>query len=153
MNDFFTKVKHLVLQLKQCKVEKEDNQLILAILSKLGPDYFVFVSSFHMGNLTTPNWKIPSSRSSQMSMISLFIWGSLDPQNIKLCLLQGQKIRREKRSRIIQRPNWMLQILKKRTSIKNSLSAQRNTRTKETKEKIKSRVLIVGRDSTLNMPA
>ena len=42
-NDFFTKFKHLVLQLKQCKVEKEDDQLIPDILSKLGPD-----------------WKIPS---------------------------------------------------------------------------------------------
>ena len=41
MNDFFTKFKHLVLQLKQCKVEKEVDQLILAILSKLGPDYSI----------------------------------------------------------------------------------------------------------------
>ena len=39
MNDFFTKFKHLVLQLKKCKVEKDDDQLILAILSKLGSDY------------------------------------------------------------------------------------------------------------------
>ena len=60
MNDFFTKFKYLVLQLKQCKVEKEYDQLILAILSKLDPYYSVFVSSFHMGKLTIPNWKIPS---------------------------------------------------------------------------------------------
>ena len=39
LNDFFTKFKHLVFQLKLCKVEKEDDQLILAILSKLGADY------------------------------------------------------------------------------------------------------------------
>ena len=32
MNDFFTKFKHMVLQLKLCKVEKEDDQIILAIL-------------------------------------------------------------------------------------------------------------------------
>ena len=32
LNDFFTKFKHLVFQLKLCKVEKEDDQLILAIL-------------------------------------------------------------------------------------------------------------------------
>ena len=37
MNEFFTKFKHLVLQLKQCEVDKEDDQLILSILSKLGP--------------------------------------------------------------------------------------------------------------------
>ena len=36
LNDFFTKFKHLVFQLKMCKVEKEDDQIIIAILSKLG---------------------------------------------------------------------------------------------------------------------
>ena len=57
---FFTKFKHIVLLLKQCKVEKEDDQVILAILSKLGDDYSVFVSTFHVGKLTTPGWKMPS---------------------------------------------------------------------------------------------
>ena len=60
LNDFFTNFKHIVLLLKQCKVEKEDDQLILAILSKLGVDYLVFVSKFSVGNLTTPRWNIPS---------------------------------------------------------------------------------------------
>ena len=58
MNDFFTKFKHLVLQLKLCKFEKEDDQLILAILSKHGADYSVFVSTFHFGKLPIPNWNI-----------------------------------------------------------------------------------------------
>ena len=53
LNDFFTKF-------KQCEVEKEDDQLILSILSKLGSDYSFFVSTFHTGKLTTPNWKMPS---------------------------------------------------------------------------------------------
>ena len=60
LNEFFIKFKNLVLQLKQCEVAKEDDQLILSILSKLGPDYLVFVSTFHTGKLTTPNWKMPS---------------------------------------------------------------------------------------------
>ena len=59
LNDFFTKFKCLVLQLKQREV-KEDDQLILAILSKLGADYSVFVSTFHSGKLITPGWKMPS---------------------------------------------------------------------------------------------
>ena len=63
LNDFFTKFKHIVLLLKQCKVEKEDDQLILAILSKLGAHYLVFVSTFCMGKLTTPRWKMPSLNS------------------------------------------------------------------------------------------
>ena len=32
INEFFTKFKHFVLQLKQCEVEKKDDQLILSIL-------------------------------------------------------------------------------------------------------------------------
>ena len=38
LNDFFTRFKHTVLLLNKCKVEKADDQLILAILSKLGAD-------------------------------------------------------------------------------------------------------------------
>ena len=60
LNDFFTNFKHTVLLLKQCNMEKEDDQLILAILSKLGADYSIFVSTFHAGKLTTPGWKMPS---------------------------------------------------------------------------------------------
>ena len=60
LNDFFTKFKNLVFQLKLCKIEKEDDQLILSILSKLGADYLVFVSTFHSVKLTTPNWRMPN---------------------------------------------------------------------------------------------
>ena len=60
LNDFFTKFKHIVLLLKQYKVEKVDDQLILSILSKLGADYSVFVSTFRVGNPTTPGWKMPT---------------------------------------------------------------------------------------------
>ena len=41
-------------------MKKEDDQLILSILSKLGADYSVFISTFHAGKLTIPGWKIPS---------------------------------------------------------------------------------------------
>ena len=41
---YFSKFKALVLQLKQCGNEKKEEQPVLAILSKLGPDYSVFVS-------------------------------------------------------------------------------------------------------------
>ena len=59
-NDFFTKFKHIVLLLKQCKVEKEDDKLILNILSKLGANYSVFFSTFYARKLTTLGWKIPT---------------------------------------------------------------------------------------------
>ena len=53
LNDFVTKFNHIVL-LKQCEVNKEDDQLILSILSKLGADYSVFISTLCVGKLTTP---------------------------------------------------------------------------------------------------
>ena len=57
---YFSKFKALVLQLKQCGIEKKDEQLVLDILSKLGPDYSVFVSTFHATKLTVRNLKMPS---------------------------------------------------------------------------------------------
>ena len=41
-------------------MEKDEDQLILAILTKLNADYSVFVSTFQTVRLTTPNWKIPT---------------------------------------------------------------------------------------------
>ena len=46
--------------MKQCKVDNDDDQLILAILSKIRDDYSVFVSTFRAGKLTTPGWNIPT---------------------------------------------------------------------------------------------
>ena len=60
MQIYFSKFKSLVLQLKQCGIDKEDEHLILAILSNLGPNYSVFVSTFHASKLTARNCKMPS---------------------------------------------------------------------------------------------
>ena len=49
---YFSKFKAIVLQSKQCEIEKKKEQLVLAILSKLGPDYSMFVSTFHATKLT-----------------------------------------------------------------------------------------------------
>jgi hypothetical protein len=51
-----------LLQLKSCGIDKskQEEQLILSILSKLSLDYFVFVSSFYTSNMTMgATWKIP----------------------------------------------------------------------------------------------
>jgi hypothetical protein len=49
IQDFFTKFKDLLSQLKACGVDKskEEKQMVLTILSKLGPELLVFVSTFH----------------------------------------------------------------------------------------------------------
>ena len=41
-------------------MEKEDDQLILTILSKLGANDSVFVSTFRAGKITTPGWNMSS---------------------------------------------------------------------------------------------
>jgi hypothetical protein len=49
IQDFFTKFKDLLLQLKACGVDKskEEKQLVLIILSKIGLEFSVFISTFH----------------------------------------------------------------------------------------------------------
>ena len=49
---YFSKFKVLVLKLKQCGIGKKEEQLVLSILSKLGPDYSVFFTAFHATKLT-----------------------------------------------------------------------------------------------------
>jgi hypothetical protein len=60
---FFTKFKNLLSQLKACEVDKskEEKQMVLTILSKLGPELSVFVYTFHIVIFTSgATWKMPS---------------------------------------------------------------------------------------------
>ena len=70
LNEFFTKFKDLIYQLKQCKVEKDEDQLILSVLTKINAEYSVFVSTFQTVRLTTPNWKMPTLDAFIQSLIS-----------------------------------------------------------------------------------
>ena len=47
IQEFISKLKSLRLQLKDCNIEKKYEQLIYAVLSKLGESYSVFVSTFY----------------------------------------------------------------------------------------------------------
>ena len=55
LEGFFTKFNSLVIILKKCGIEKKYDQLILSILSKLGPEYLVFVSTFYATRLDYSN--------------------------------------------------------------------------------------------------
>ena len=55
IQDFFTKFKALVLQLKWRGIENKYDNIVLSILYKLGLEYYVYVSTFHSSNLTTRN--------------------------------------------------------------------------------------------------
>jgi hypothetical protein len=60
---FFTKFKDLLSQLKACRVDKskEEKQMVLTILSKLGPKLSVFISTFHFVRFTSGvTWNMPS---------------------------------------------------------------------------------------------
>ena len=69
IKQFFTKYKSLVMQCKQCGLEKKHEQLVLSVLSKTGSDYSVFVSTFHSGRASIINWKMPSLNAFVKSLI------------------------------------------------------------------------------------
>jgi hypothetical protein len=60
---FFRKYKDLLSQLKACEVDKykDEKQMVLTILSKIGPEFLVFVSTFHSVRfISRATWKMPS---------------------------------------------------------------------------------------------
>jgi hypothetical protein len=62
IQDFFTKFKYFILSLGECGIDKstQEKQLILTILTKLGPKYAIYVSDFHSSRcLLGANWKMP----------------------------------------------------------------------------------------------
>jgi hypothetical protein len=85
----FTKYKDLLLQLKACGVDKskEEKQMVLTILSKIGPEYSVFVSTFHSVRFTSRStWMMPS--------LEAFIKSLTQEQNklINMGKIKGPKV-------------------------------------------------------------
>jgi hypothetical protein len=63
IQDLFTKFKPLLLQLKLCGIDKMDKEekIILSIMSKVGTEYSVFVSTFCTTKYAfKATWKMPS---------------------------------------------------------------------------------------------
>ena len=56
----FTKYKSLVLQCKQCGLERKYEQHVLLVMRNISSVYSVFVSIFHFRISSIPNWNIPS---------------------------------------------------------------------------------------------
>ena len=86
--------------MKQCKVEKDEDQLILAILTKINADYSVFVSTFQIVSLTTPNWKIPTLNAFIQSLISendkLIQMGIIQSPKDLALVARGDKVANDK---------------------------------------------------------
>ena len=47
IQDFFSKLNSSRLEFSNCGITEDDEQLILSILSKIGPKYSIFVSTFY----------------------------------------------------------------------------------------------------------
>ena len=71
IQDYLSKYKTLRLLCAECKIKKEDKKCIYHILSKLGPAYFVFVSTFYSmkESLTATSYQEPSLESFCDSLI------------------------------------------------------------------------------------
>ena len=86
--------------MKQCKVKKDEDQLILVILTKLNADYSVFVSTFQTVRLTTPNWKIPTLDSFIQSLTSknekLIQMGIIQSSKDLALVARGDKVANDK---------------------------------------------------------
>jgi hypothetical protein len=83
MQDFFTKFKYLIFDLRMNLVLTilHEKQLIITIFSNLGPKYLVYVSNFHSGRcLLGENYKIPTMAQSIESLTKeqkkSYIWAS-----------------------------------------------------------------------------
>ena len=69
IQQLFTKFKFLALQCRQVGIERKDEQYVLSILNNLSSVYSIFVSIFHFGRASIPNWKMPSLDSFNESLI------------------------------------------------------------------------------------
>jgi hypothetical protein len=63
IQDFFTKFKSLLHELKDYGIDKskQEKKLVLTIMEKIGPKFSVFVSTFHSTIFTAgETWTMPS---------------------------------------------------------------------------------------------
>ena len=69
IEQLFTKFNSLLLQCRQCGIERKDEQNVFSLLRKLGSEYYVFVSIFHSKRESVPDWKVLSLYSFFESLI------------------------------------------------------------------------------------
>jgi hypothetical protein len=94
LQDYFCKFKTFLSHVRACGIDKKDEQLIFSILTKLGPEYYVYTSSFHTTRLAMGStWKIPSLDEFMESLIhektKLIQIGALKSSNPHVLTTQG----------------------------------------------------------------
>jgi hypothetical protein len=103
IQDFFTKFKDLLWQLKACRVDKskEEKQMVLTILSKLGHEFSIFVSTFHTVIFASgATWKMPSLEEfiesltqEQTKLINMGMQSKAQGHMHSLCMMAATNIR------------------------------------------------------------
>ena len=102
----------------------------MAILSNIGPNYLVFVLTFHATKLTAQSWKMPKLAEFMESLTqeqdTLVMMGTIKPSKTKLWLLEIQGWIQKARKKL----KIHLSKIETRTSLKRSPKVPRRTKDK-----------------------
>ena len=133
---YFTKFKALVLQLKQCGIEKKEEQLVLTILSNIHLNYLVFFSTFYATKLTAQTWNMPKliefMESLTQEQDKLVMMGTIKPSKDQALVAGDSRVDSKARKKL----KIHLSKRETRTSLKRSPKVPiRTPRRRRTKEK------------------
>ena len=133
---YFSKFKALVLQLKQRGIKNKEEQLVFSILSKLGPKYSVFFSTFHATKLTARSWKMPKLAKFMESLTQehdkLVMMGTIKPSKDQDLVVGDLRVDSKGKKKAKKPPE---QKRDKNKSQENPKAPRRNSRRRRTKEK------------------
>ena len=122
--------------MKQCGIEKKDDQLMLAILSKLGPDYSVFVSTFYATKLTARTWKMPTLADFMESLTQeqdkLVMMGTMKPSKDQALIARDSKVDSKCKKKAKNPPE---QKRDKNKSLEETQGSKKNYQKRRIKEK------------------
>ena len=124
------------MQLKQCGIEKKDEKLVLAILSKLDPDYSVFFSTLYATKLIARAWKMPIlvdfMESLTQEQDKLVMMGTIKPSKDQAIIAGDSRVDSKSKKKSKKPPE---QKRDKNKSPEEPQGSKKNYQKKKTKEK------------------
>ena len=133
---YFSKFKSLVLQLKQCGIKTKEEQLVLDILSNLGPEYSMFFLTFHATKLTTRSWKMPKIAEFMESLTQeqdkLVMMGTIKPSKDQTLVARDSRVDSKSKKKSKNPPE---QKRDQNKSQEEPQGSKKNSQKKRTKEK------------------
>jgi hypothetical protein len=137
LQEYFCKFKTFLSHVKDCGIDKKYEQLIFSILTKLGPEYYVYTYSFHTTRLDMGStWNMPSLDDFMESLIhektNLIQIGALKNSKPHALTTQGSskknnirtRVRRTKRTRrkVNKSPQMRVQVPRHQKEIRRRQS-------------------------------